>query len=161
MQAPNYQRMFDLIESVFAYRGDPNQLQVTEEVIEKLQAIHPSTLSEISNENGPLIWVLMIPTTTEVMNNFLNGNFSENDILLNTTPGQKYDCIYLCSVTTLPEMRGKGKTKKLCFDAIQEIRNMHPIQTLFVWAFTKEGEQLADTLAKLTELNLKKVNRKN
>lgn len=152
----NYQRMFDLIDEVFATRNDPNQLQVNEEVIKKLNLIHPSTLSEVADENGPLIWALIIPTTKTVMNDFLEGKISENEILLNTNPGEKYDSIYLCSVTTLPEMRGKGETKKLCLDAIDKIKNQHPIKSLFVWAFTKDGERLAETLSKTTGIELKK-----
>jgi Acetyltransferase (GNAT) domain len=152
----NYQRMFDLIDDVFATRNDPNQLQVNHDVMKRLNEIHPATLSEIADENGPLIWALIIPTTTNIMNDFLLGKISENDILKKTKPGQAYNCIYLCSVTTLPEMRGKGKTKRLCLDAIQKIRETHSIQTLFVWAFTKEGEMLAETLSKSAGIELKK-----
>jgi len=157
----NYQRMFELIEEVFSTRNDPDQLQVGDNAIKKLNAIHPATLSEIADENGPLIWALLIPTTTNIMNDFLAGKISENDLLEKTKPGQEYDCIYLCSVTTLPEMRGKGETKKVCLDAIQKIRDTHLIDTLFVWAFTKEGEILADSLSTATGLKLKKMQNKN
>jgi len=58
MQAPNYHRMFDLIDEVFSTRNDPNQLLVNEDVIQKLNSIHPATLTELADDNGPLIWVL-------------------------------------------------------------------------------------------------------
>jgi hypothetical protein len=151
---PNFSRMLSLIDEVFDTRKDPNQLQVTQQVMKKLEKIHPATLSEFADENGPVVWVLVIPTTTVVMNDFLSRKISEKDILTQTKPGEKYTCIYLCSVTTLPEYRGKGESKKLCLQAIQSICKDHPIEALFVWSFTKEGEKLAASLAKECKLSL-------
>ena len=37
--------MIQLAEETFSVRTDPNQLDVTEAVIEKLREIHPATLS--------------------------------------------------------------------------------------------------------------------
>ncbi|MCE3259492.1 MAG: GCN5-related N-acetyltransferase (GNAT)-like protein [Bacteroidetes bacterium] len=148
--------MLQLIDDVFATRSDPGQLQVTGAQIKKLNEIHPATLSEVSNEDGPLIWVLIIPTTKSVMNEFLKGTITEKELLDKTRPGDTYDCMYLCSVTTLPEARGKGETRKLCLKAIREIAKEHPINTLFAWPFTKEGNQLSESLAKATGMELLK-----
>jgi hypothetical protein len=153
---PNFQRMLNLIDEVFSTRNDPGQLQVTQAQLKKLEQIHPSTLSEVSNEKGPLIWVLVIPTTENVMNEFLAGQLSEKQLLDKTIPGTTYDCIYLCSVTTLPEARSKGDTKKLCIKAIEAIKKDHPITTLFVWPFTKQGEKLAEALSETFQLRLLK-----
>lgn len=152
--SPNHHRMFELIDETFATRTDPGQLQVTKEDQAKLLAIHPSTMLEKADENGPLIWVLLVPTTREIMQQFLSGAISERQILKKTQPGQSYDCIYLCSVTTLPEARGKGDTRKLVLAGIAEIRQQHAIRFLFVWPFTTAGEQLADALARETGLDL-------
>jgi Acetyltransferase (GNAT) domain len=151
----NFQRMMSLIDEVFSTRNDPGQLQVDAKVMQKLEDIHSATLSELADDNGPVIWVLIIPTTKMVMRDFLEEKISEKEILQNTIPGESYDCIYLCSVTTLPEYRGKGSTKKLCMEAIQSVCNDHTIKTLFVWPFTKEGEILAKSLAMECKLELK------
>ncbi|MBI3134545.1 MAG: hypothetical protein HYZ14_07680 [Bacteroidetes bacterium] len=148
----NHYRMFAIIDEVFDMRNDPDQLQVDETVMQKLAAIHPATMGEVADENGPLIWSLMIPTTAAVMQKFLAGEIAENQLLEQTRPGEKYDCIYLCSVSTLPEKRSKGETKKLCLQQINAIRKDHAITSLYVWAFSKEGEQLADTLGKMSGL---------
>ena len=150
----NFERMMQLIDEVFGTRQDPGQLQVTRAQQKKLASIHPSTLSEYKNNDGPLIWVLMIPTTEEVMNDFIGKKITENELLERTPLNAEYTCIYLCSVTTLPEMRGKGKTKELCLSAISSICRNHPIKTLFVWPFTAGGDHLAKTLAKQTGLKL-------
>jgi hypothetical protein len=157
MAQENFQRMLQLIDTVFATRSDPNQLQVNQKAMKKLEKIHPATLSELADENGLGIWVLLIPTTKKVMEDFLNATISEKDILNNTQPGQQYECIYLCSATTLPEYRGKGETKKLCMQAITAICKDYPIQTLYVWPFTEAGENLAETIANHCGLSLLKV----
>jgi hypothetical protein len=146
--------MMEIIDKVFETRDDPDQLQVTRAQQKKLALIHPATLSELSDENGPVIWVLLVPTTTEIMNDFLSGRIPEKAIVEKTRPHDSYDCIYLCSATTLPEYRGKGKTKALCLEAIRSISNDHPIRNLFVWPFTTEGDQLAAAVARETDLTL-------
>jgi hypothetical protein len=151
---PNFSRMIKLIDEVFATRDDPDQLQVTQKQIKRLEKIHPATLTELTNEEGPITWILMIPTTTAVMEQFIQHQISEKALLDKTLPGESFSCIYLCSATTLPEYRGKGETKKLCLDAIERIRKNYEIKTLFVWPFTKEGEKLAETIALACDLKL-------
>jgi hypothetical protein len=147
MSKPNFDKMLSLIDETFATRNDPGQIQVTQKQMKKLQAIHPATLSEKSNDDGPLIWVLLIPTTKTIMQDFLTNKITETQLLELTPLKTNYDCIYLCSATTLPEARGKGDTKKVCLKAIEEICKDHSISSLFVWPFTQEGEQLAKKIA--------------
>ena len=154
---PNFTRMIALIDEVFDTHQDPNQLQVNQNVIKKIEKIHPAALTEVADENGAVIWSLIIPTTKKVMDDFLSGKISEKDILTEKKPEEKYTCLYLCSVITLPEYRGKGETKKLCLNSIKAICKNHPIETLFVWHFTKEGEALAESLAKECNLPLLKL----
>lgn len=147
--------MLQLIDEVFSTRNDPDQIQVNQQQLKKLKAIHPATLTEFADENGPVIWILIIPTTKNIMNDFLGGKISEKQLLKKTKEGDRYDSIYLCSATTLPEFRGKGETKKLCIKAIDSILKTHPINTLFVWPFTKEGQLLAQKIADECKLKLK------
>jgi hypothetical protein len=151
---PNFNRMLQLIDETFATRNDPGQIQVTQKQMKKLGEIHEATLTELADENGPLIWILLIPTTKNIMHDFLKGTITETELLNRTKAKEKYDCIYLCSATTLPESRGKGATKKLCLEAIKNISRDHAITTLFVWPFTKEGEALAKVIAKECGLEL-------
>lgn len=151
---PNFNRMLQLIDEVFATRSDPGQIQVNRGQLARLQKIHPATLTELADENGPVIWLLLIPTTKNIMTDFLSGSITEKQLLERTKPGDVYDCIYLCSATTLPEYRGQGKTKQLCLEGIQKIQKDHPIKTLFVWPFTPEGKRLAEALAQETGLEI-------
>ena len=155
MGQSNFERMKEIIDATFATRNDPDQLQVTQEDIARLQALHPATLSEYNERQGPCVWVLLIPTSDELMKKFLNGDLSENGLLQQTKPGTKFEAVYLCSATTLPEYRGKGITSKVCREAIEKIKAEHPVSTLFVWPFTKEGELLARKIADRLKLPLR------
>ncbi len=148
--------MIELVTETFDTRNDPEQLDVNEEVIEQLARLHPATLSEHVEGDGPVVWILIIPTTTEFMNRFLNYEISEGDILKLTPLHSTYDTVYLCSASTLAEFRRKGLAKKMTIDAINEIKKDHPIKALFVWHFSKEGEILAEKIAEELSLPLLK-----
>jgi hypothetical protein len=55
----------------------------------------------------------------------------------------------------LEEYRRKGIAQQLTKDAIQEITKLHPITSLFVWPFTKEGSLLAEKISTSIGLQLK------
>jgi GNAT superfamily N-acetyltransferase len=152
--ADNLQRMIELITSFFDTRNDPDQVSVTKEEREKLEQIHPDTLSEMANEDGPMVWILLIPTTEDIMNRFLAGTISEKQLLQETKPGDKYDTIYLCSAYVLPEFRHKGLARKVTLEAISRIRKDHNIKSLFYWPFSTEGKASAEALAKNLALPL-------
>ncbi len=156
MVLSNFERMIQLAEDVFAYKSDPNQLDVNQEVMEKLHRIHPATVSELDTGNGPVAWVLLIPTTLDLMNRFLEHEISEKGLFDLTPEDSVYDALYLCSALVLEEYRRKGITKQLTLTAIESIRKDHPIKALFVWAFSKEGELASEAIARLTSLPIYK-----
>lgn len=156
MPLSNFERMIQLAEDVFAAREDPNQLDVNQEVIEHLQKIHPATVSEYDDGNGPVAWVLLIPTTLELMHQFLENKISEKELYELTPLHIKYEALYLCSGMVLEEYRRKGIAKQLALKAVESIRKDHPIKALFTWAFTKEGDLAAEALAKQISLPLYK-----
>ncbi len=148
--------MIKLAEEVFAVKNDPDQLDVNQEVIERLKKIHPATVSEYDDGNGPVAWVLLIPTTTDLMTRFLKKEISEKQ-LFNLTPlNTTYEALYLCSALVLEEYRRKGIAKRLALKAIVSIRKGHPLKSLFVWAFSKEGDLAAEAISRLTSLPLHK-----
>jgi len=156
MTLSNYERMIQLAEDVFAVKSDPEQLDVDQEVLERLQRIHPATVSEQDDGNGPVAWVLLIPTTFELMNRFLNHEISEKELFTLTPEDSVYEALYLCSALVLEEYRRKGIAKQLSLNAIANIRKDHPLKALFVWTFSKEGDLGAETIARLSSLPLYK-----
>lgn len=144
----NFERMIQMAEDVFATKNDPAQLDINPQVIERLQTIHPSTVSEYTEGNGPIAWVLVLPTSTALMRRFLQHDISEKELFELTTPGGTYEALYLCSAMVLEEYRRKGIAKNLVLKAVEDIRKEHPLKSMFVWSFTKEGDFTADALAR-------------
>lgn len=156
MKLSNFERMIQLAEETFSVKNDPNQLDVNQDVIERLQKMHPSTVSEYDDGNGPAAWVLLIPTTLDLMNKFLEHKISEKELFESAPIDGSYEALYLCSAMVLEEYRRKGIAKKLALTAIENIRKTHLIKALFVWAFSKEGNLGSEEIARLTSLPLYK-----
>lgn len=156
MPLSNLERMIQLAEEVFSVKNDPNQLDVNPTVLERLQQIHPATVAEYDDGNGPVAWILLIPTTLELMNRFIENKISEKKLFDLTPLNTKYEALYLCSALVLEEYRRKGIAKRLTMEAIENIRKDHPLKALFVWTFSKEGDLGAAEIARLTSLPLYK-----
>ncbi len=157
MSESNYEIMIQLAELVFDTKSNPDQLDVDEKVIERLLRIHPSTVSEYDDGNGPVVWILVLPTTSVLMKLFLSREISEKELFYTTPIEANFDAIYLCSAMVLEEYRGKGLARKMTLEAVENIRKDHPIKDLFVWAFSKEGDGLAERIAQLASLPLSKL----
>lgn len=150
----NYERMVQLADEVFAIHEDPAQLQVDDTVLERLQLMHPATRGELIEGDGPIVWLLVMPTTTALMEAFLAGELSEHELYERTPVGVSYDALYLCSVLVLPEHRGRGLAEHTTRAAIAAIRKDHPIGALFCWTFSDAGAALAARIAQAEGLPL-------
>jgi GNAT superfamily N-acetyltransferase len=154
MSLSNLERLIKLADEVFAVKSDPSQLDVDADVLNRLLRMHPVTLSEYNEGNGPCAWVLLIPTTIDLMNRFVSGEITERELYELTPLDIPYEAIYLCSALVLDEYRRKGITKKLALDAIEEIQKKHPLKAAFVWAFSPEGDRAAEVIAQQAGLPL-------
>ena len=155
MSLSNFERMIQLAEEVFDSKSDPDQLEVNEEVLNHLCKIHPASVQEFDDGNGPVVWVLLFPTTNELMEDFLINKISEKQLFELTALNVEYDAIYLCSAMVLEEYRRIGIAQNLTKNAIDKIRKSHPITSLFVWPFTKDGSSLAEKISTSVGLQLK------
>ena len=72
----NFERMIRLAVETFDAHNDPEQLDVDEQVIERLKQVHPAAVSERANVDGPIAWLLLIPTTSDLMNQFIEKKIS-------------------------------------------------------------------------------------
>ena len=152
--ATHLERMIALADEVFDARQDPDQLQVDDQVLARLEAIHPSCVSEYVDGDGPVAWILMLPTTGSLMQKFLLGELSENQLYLTTPVTGPYDALYLCSALVLPEYRRQGIARRLAMEAAGRLIADHPIRDLFVWTFSEEGAAASRALADAFRLPL-------
>ena len=143
----HFDRMVQLADEFFSTKNDPDQLDVTPEVMEQLEKIHPATLSEEVEGDGPVVWILLIPTVNHLMQEFLEGRIGERELLLRTPLDAKYDTVYLCSALVLPEYRNQGRAERVTLQALRSIQRDHPIQQLFTWPFSQEGERLSQRIS--------------
>jgi GNAT superfamily N-acetyltransferase len=150
----NLERMIQLAEKFFATDNDPSQISINRRVMLRLKHIHPDTIAEKSTSKGPIAWILVIPTTHTLMEQFISKKINERELYKKTPFDVKYDSLYLCSALVLPEYRGKGLAKKLMAKAIRSIQKEHPIRCLFYWAFSIEGKKLAASIARELSLPL-------
>ncbi len=144
--------MLRLVDEVFATRQDPDQISMNDAQREKLARLHPAALTQEADEDGPIAWILVFPTTRALMEQFVEGKISERMLLEKTPLGAAYDAVYLCSALVLPEHRRKGLAKRLTLAAVRSIQKSYPIEVLFFWPFTREGDLLAKSVA--AELHL-------
>jgi GNAT superfamily N-acetyltransferase len=152
----NLERMIQLAEEFFATKNDPSQISINEKVMLRLKNIHPDTITEKRTRKGPVAWILVIPTTDKLMEQFITKKINERELYLKIPLHVKYDSIYLCSALVLPEYRGRGLAKRLMIKAIKSIQKKHPINCLFYWAFSTEGKKLAASVAREFSLPLYK-----
>jgi GNAT superfamily N-acetyltransferase len=101
--------------------------------------------------------MLVIPTSRDLMKQFISKKINEQELLFTTPLRTKYDALYLCSALVLPEHRGKGYARQLTIKAIKSIQKHHPIKYLFYWAFSAAGKNLAESVAKECGLPLSRM----
>lgn len=151
---PNFLRMIQLADEFFETKNDPNQISVDETVLAHLRQLHSSTIGEETSSDGPVAWTIVIPTTEEVMSQFLACEINERELLTKSSKGLPFGAIYLCSGIVLPEYRGKGIARRLLLRSIAEIREDHDVKSLYCWAFSVEGNRLAQSVARAIGLPL-------
>ncbi|HET6559474.1 MAG TPA: hypothetical protein VFG54_19275 [Prolixibacteraceae bacterium] len=154
MAPSNFERLVQLADDVFAVKNDPSQLDVNDDVLAKLRQMHPATVADKDDGNGPVAWVLVIPTTLELMNRFVKGEISEKELFDLTPIEATYEALYLCAALVLEEYRRKGIAHQLTLKAAENIRKDHPLKCLFVWPFSNEGDELAEIIAREISLPL-------
>ena len=131
--------MMRVAESIFGTRNDPNQMPITMDSWNKLQKLNENCVL-YEEENGKLIsWGVVVPTTKDIVNDFLADKITERELLEKTLPDQNYSALYLCSAITIPEFRKQGHAKKLTLEAIARIP-LTTDATLFAWPFTEDGK---------------------
>ncbi len=144
----NLVRMLEMVHSFFDMKNDSEQLQVNEATQARLRRIHPMCLTEVANEDGPILWLLLFPTNQALVDSFLKDEINEQELFDRTPEDSKgHDCVYLCSASVLPEFRNKGLASQHTIAAVQAMQKEFPIKALCVWPFSKDGEQLGQFVA--------------
>jgi hypothetical protein len=143
----NLKRLLTLVDEVFETRNDPTQIGFSEDDMIKMESLNEACLQEASNDEGPIAWVSVIPTSLVLMNQFTLGHITERQLFDATNSQTPPESVYLCSAIVLPEFRRTGVAIDLSVQAIQAMQRDNPIVAAFVWPFSDEGEALATKIA--------------
>jgi hypothetical protein len=154
MANDNFARMVQLAEGFFETKSDPSQLSIDENVMAELHTLHRASMGEELNADGPVAWTIVLPATHSIMDDFISKKISEKEILELALKEKQFTTVYLCSALVLPEFRQQSLAKHLLIHSISEIQKEHSIDTLFFWAFSKEGKRLALSVAQALHLPL-------
>ena len=136
------QKMDIIAEEIFGTENDPSQIPVTKESGDKLERLTPNWIEyELDEKGDPISWVIILPTTKELAEKFLDKEITERELLDLTKWQEKYSVIYLCAAITILEYRRKGLALKLFKQAIAKIPKIEDYM-LFAWPIGEGVEGL-------------------
>ncbi len=144
-------KMNELAERFFGTNEDPDQIPIGNGSLEKLQKLSPAALTYKLEDSNPISWVVIVPTSSDLADKFLNGKITEKLLLDLSEPRKSCDALYLCAVFTVPEHRNKGYALEMLKRGIENIPHAEKVR-LFAWPYSPEGNFLIKKLEK--ELNL-------
>lgn len=134
------QKTMTIAELIFGTQNDPSQIPIVPASAEKLDSLASGWFKYRLDENGePISWVVVVPTTREIAERFLQGAISEKEILDQTTPQERYSALYLCAAITLPEYRRKGLALELMLEAVRGIPTASDV-LYFAWPYSTDGK---------------------
>lgn len=145
-------KIMRVAEEFFGTASDPEQMPISRESLDKLQSLHPNTFLYKLKSGEPVSWVVVLPTSKKLAEEFLSGEINERELLGMTEPQEKYEALYLCSAFTVPGERRKGYAAEMIMKAIKNISLTHDA-LFFAWPFSEEGRMAVKKLE--TELGAK------
>ncbi len=140
-------KMRRIAEQFYGTAHNPDQIPITEESQKKLHQLHPKTVLFKLIDNEPVSWIVVMPTTLILAEQFVSGKITERELFEETKPSDMYEALYFCSVFTVREHQRKGYGTALLREALKSIP-LVPDPYLFCWVYSKEGEAMYQALTK-------------
>jgi len=144
-------KMNKIAENFFGTNDNSEQIPINNESFEKLQKLHSETFAYKLEDGEPISWAVILPTSNDLADKFLNGKITERNLLDLSKSRNSYDALYLCAVFTVPEYRHNGYALEMLKQGIENIPHSKNAK-LFAWPYSAEGNILIKKLEK--ELNL-------
>lgn len=143
-----FKKVLRISEEFFGSATDPEQMPINQSSADKLHSIHADTVVyKFDEENNPIGWVVIVPTSVETMRKFLTKEITERELLDIAVEEKKFEAIYLCGAFVLPEYRRKGYAIELLKEAVRKISDGKHLP-LYAWVYSPEGEKLVNVLSK-------------
>ena len=152
------EKMNTVAMELFHTENDDTQASPTLE--KSLQVINKEKYNFISindDNNEPIAWSLVMPTSLEVMDNFLSEKITERELLETSRADDKFEALYLFAVIVLPEHRRSGLGQFLFKTQIEYFKEKYNITEFYTWWFSEEGKKLGDSLEKKLGIQVKAI----
>lgn len=128
-----------IAEAIFGTESDPDQMPINDETRKKLNSLFDGWLETEFDEAGePISWVVLMPTQRSLAEEFVSGVITEKELLEKTQPQEIYDALYIVSIITVPEHRGKNLSLKVLERVIPRVP-LTPDALYITWPTTLEG----------------------
>lgn len=134
-----------ITEKYFGTSNDPDQIPIAKSTLEKLKQLSDYCINCAYDRENPVSWSIVIPTSKELMEDFVTCKITEREMFERTRVGDS-GALYLCSVFTVSEFRGKGLAKELLTEQINLFLKKYPEMELFSWIYSDEGGKLIQSL---------------
>lgn len=152
-------KILEIAEQFYGTFDDLEQIPINENSFNRLISIHEETIKlKTDNSNSPVSWIVVIPTSGETMNLFLDKKINERELFDRAVKEKSFEALYLCSAFTISEYRNKGYAKELLIESINKFAPDKSVE-LYVWIYSKEGANLINVLEESLGREIKK--RKN
>lgn len=136
----------------FDLDNDPTQINADMKTYEYSVKIGGITVSGI--EDGKLLgWCFAFPTNKTLMNQFLLGVITENQLFWRTEKDEDYDAIYLCAAYVYEEYRRKGLGHMLVKECLEPL--LKDGVCIFYEPYSEEGRRLSESVLKNYKYEIK------
>lgn len=150
----NLKYMIKIAEEYFGTESDPTQIPITLETMQRLLNLGPHTLVFAERDKQPIGWVVTIPTTNELKDQFLKDEITERELFDQSQPKTVPEVVYLCAAFVLPEYRRQGIAFDLLAEAVARYRYVNPEVNFFAWIYSAEGQKLVERLSNQLSLEI-------
>ena len=147
-------KIMRIAEKFFDTATDPTQMPISKESLDKLQRLHPDTFAYKLENGEPVSWIVVLPTTKKLAEEFLSGKINERELLDMTEPQEKYEALYLCSAFTVPGSRRKGYAEELIKKSLASMP-LIPGALFFAWPFSEEGRVMIEKMEKELDVQIR------
>lgn len=153
-----FEKMNAIAIELFETESDDTQASPTLENCLRVVKKEKYNFILVKDTNDELMgWSVVMPTSLEVMDNFLSEEITERELLEISRIDSKFEALYLFAVIVLPEYRKKGLAKFLFKTQIEYFKEKYNINNIYSWWFSEEGKKLGDSLEKELDVEIKAI----
>lgn len=150
----NLKGMNKVSEGLFG-SGGSTMVAPTMENAEKMISLEKNTLVCYKENSVPIAWSLVLPTSRENADKFLNDEITELELFNKSVENPKFESLYLFVVITMPEYRQKGLGSSLMKYQIEYFKKEYSINDFYAWVLSLEGKRLAESLKRNVEPSIR------